>query len=221
MFMLSAGFEDVMADVSKEDRHAPFRQEVLEHAPELILQMGIDGPWIDQMRRRYGYTSARLYAAFGGKQRMVDYILTRHLIEAFEAVCTASDWQGPPMDVLRGMSLALAEYGAANLARHRVFLAEHERRPEAARAALAQRLVYLTNDFQIAIHAVLPSRRFNGLHATAAMLVGQLLHAPLWWPPDARRTVDAWVCTQIGLVTGLRRPDHRKALEATKKAVLF
>ena len=83
------------------------------------------------------------------------------------------------------MSLELICYGSANIDRHRVFLAEYERGPEARRAALADQLVYLVNNYQRGLHAVVPARSFKRLRTQAEILLGQLLHAPLWWPSEA------------------------------------
>ncbi len=210
-----------MAVAGKKERHEQLCREVLEGAPECILLTGVDGPWIDALSRRTGHTTRKLCTAFSGKAKLIDFILCRHLDEAFEAVCVPSDWSGPPIDVLRSMSLALVGYGGRVLARHRVFLAERERRPEAARRSLQQQQVYLANNFQVAMRAVTPDVPFAELHTPACLLLGQLLHAPLWWPPDAGpaaspTTVDAWVCTQIGLLTGSKRPDHRRPSRATR-----
>lgn len=209
-----------MASQGKKERQERLCREILLSAPGFILLAGIDGSWVDHLCRHYGYTSRKLSGAFPTKAALIDFILSRHLSDAFEVVCVPSDWQGPPMDVLRSMSLALICYGTANLERHRVFLTEYERRPDAARQLLAQQLVHLANNFQVALHAVTPGRAFDELHAPAGILLGQLLHAPLWWPAESgchapSTTLDAWICTQLGLLTGLRRPDHRKPSRAT------
>ena len=205
--------------MGKQERYEQICREVLETAPGFILLTGMDGSWIDYLARHYGYTASKLSHTFPSKAKLVDFILSRHLSDAFEAVCLPSDWAGPPVDVLRAMSLALIAYGADHLERHRVFLAEYDRRPDAPRRALAQQLVYLTNNFQLALKAVTPGRPFDQLGSPASMLLGQLLHAPLWWPRSAdgmptSTTLDAWVCTQIGLLAETRRPDHRRPLRA-------
>ena len=208
-----------MASTSKQERYEQICREVLETAPGFILLTGMDGSWIDYLARHYGYTASKLSKTFPSKAKLVDFILLRHLTDAFEAVCLPGDWTGPSIDVLRAMSLALIGYGADHLERHRVFLAEYDRRPDAPRRALAQQLVYLTNNFQLALHAIKPRKDFDELRPPATMLLGQLLHAPLWWPRNAEgaptnTTLDAWVCTQIGLLAGIRRPDHRRELRA-------
>ena len=208
-----------MASKGKQERYEQICREVLESAPGFILLTGMDGSWIDYLCRHHGYTSRKLSNTFPSKSKLVDFILTRHIADAFEAVCLPCDWTGPPMDVLRSMSLGLIEYFADHLDRHRVFLAEHERRPEAPRQALAQQQVYLTNNFQLALHRATPGTPFGDLQSPATMLLGQLMHAPIWWPRSAGgaptpTTLDAWVCTQLGLLTGLRRPDHRRPSRA-------
>jgi AcrR family transcriptional regulator len=214
-----------MTRSAKEERHERLCREVLESAPEFILLAGVDGPWMAQLTRHRGYSANRLYNGFQSKARLLDFILEQHLALAFEPVCSAAEWEGRPMEVLRGMSQALVRYGSANLPRHRLFLAEKERRPVSTRLALAQRLVHLANNFQTALHLVTPGHDFGALGEAAGLLLAQLLHAPLWWPrPDdgdpaattraVSTTVDAWVCTQLGLLTGLRRPDHRKPCAA-------
>ena len=210
-----------MASTSKQERYEQICREVLETAPGFILLTGMDGSWIDYLARHYGYTPSKLSKTFPSKAKLVDFILSRHLSNAFEAVCVPSDWTGPPVDVLRAMALALIEYGADHLDRHRVFLSEYERRPDAPRRELAQQLVYLTNNFQVALKAVTPGTPFDKLESPATMLLGQLLHAPLWWPRSAdgvptNTTLDAWVCTQIGLLAGIRRPDHRRPVRAQR-----
>ena len=212
-----------MASSSKHQRYEQICREVLETAPGFILLTGMDGSWIDYLARHYGYTASKLSHTFPSKAKLVDFILSRHLSDAFEAVCMPGDWTGPKVDVLRGMSLALIKYGADHLERHRVFLTEYDRRPDTPRRALAQQLVYLTNNFQLAMHALSPRKPFGDLEKAAGMLLGQLLHAPLWWPRSedgapTNATLDAWVCTQIGLLTGLRRPDHRRPMRARLKA---
>ncbi len=208
-----------MASTSKQERYDQICREVLETAPGFILLTGMDGSWIHYLARHYGYTASKLSHTFPSKAKLVDFILSRHLSNAFEVVCLPTDWTGPPVDVLRAMSLALIDYGADHLDRHRVFLAEYDRRPDTPRRALAQQLVYLTNNFQVALQAVTPGRAFDDLAPAATMLLGQLLHAPLWWPRSddgttTNTTLDAWVCTQIGLLAEIRRPDHRRPLRA-------
>ena len=211
-----------MASIGKEEREEGLRQELLEGAPGFILMTGIDGGWIEHLCRHYGHTPRKFSGLFPSKPDIAAFLLTRHLELAFEAVCMPGDWEGAPMDVLRAMSLALVCYGSDRLERHRVFLAEYERGPEARRAALAQKLVHLANNFQLALHAVTPGRKFDKLATSAEILLGQLLHAPLWWPAEAgcaskATTLDAWVCTQLGLLTGLRRPDHRRPTDAVRR----
>ena len=208
-----------MASTGKQERYEQICREVLQSAPGLILLTGMDGSWIDYLCRQYGYTSRKLSQTFPSKAKLVDFILSRHIADAFEAVCLPCDWTGPPLDVLRSMSLGLIAYFADHLERHRVFLSEHERRPDAPRQALAQQLVYLTNNFQLALHAATPGTPFEALQPPATMLLGQLMHAPIWWPRSAdgqptSTTLDAWVCTQLGLLTGLRRPDHKRPSRA-------
>ncbi len=213
-----------MASIGKKERDENLRQEVLEGAPGFILLTGIDGPWIDYFCRHHGYTSRKLSFLFPTKADIVEFLLTRHIKLAFEAVCVPQEWEGEPMDVLRAMSMALICYGTSHLDRHRIFLAEHERGPEARRAGLEQQLVYLANNFQRALHAVTPGRAFDKLGTEAEILLGQLLHAPVWWPAEAgcaskATTLEAWVCTQLGLLTGLRRPDHRRPSCAVRRGL--
>ncbi len=208
-----------MPSTGKKERYEQVCREVLASAPGFILLTGMDGPWIDYLCRHYGYTTGKLFNAFPSKAKLVDFILSRHIQDAFEEVCLPCDWTGPPMDVLRSMSLGLIGYFADHLDRHRVFLAEHERRPESPRQALAQQLVHLSNNFQLALHQATPGTPFDKLQSPAIMLLGQLMHAPIWWPRSADgqptpTTLDAWVCTQLGLLTGLRRPDHKRPSRA-------
>ena len=125
-----------MASIGKEEREEGLRQELLEGAPGFILMTGIDGGWIEHLCRHYGHTPRKFSGLFPSKPDIAAFLLTRHLELAFEAVCMPGDWEGAPMDVLRAMSLALVCYGSDRLERHRVFLAEYERGPEARRAAL-------------------------------------------------------------------------------------
>ena len=212
-----------MSKTAKQERDEQVCRDILQGAPDFILAAGIDGPWVDQMTRHYGYSQRRLSYLFPSKANLVGFILSSHIAEAFEAVCVPGDWTGPPMDVLRSMSLALIGYCSDNLARHRIFLAEHERCAHVLRQTLMQQLVYLANNLQVALQAVTPGRPFEQLGPPATMLMGQLMHAALWWPRDTEHratptTLDAWVCTQIGLLSGLRRPDHRFASRARRRS---
>ena len=195
-------------------------RDVLRAGPEFIAQMGIDGAWIEPMSRHLGYSATKVYRHFHSKANLVHVLLMDHVAGGFEAVCVPADWTGAPPDVLRSMCVALLVYVGQHAACHRIYLAEHGHghRAAATLQALALQLTYLTNNFQVALHACLPRRDFAELAGSAQLLLGQLLHLPLWWPPAPRGVQagplceighDAWVCAQIGLLTG-RRPDHRR-----------
>lgn len=128
-----------MARSDRKERDDQLRQQVLESAPRFILLTGIDGGWIDHLCRHYGYSTRKLCSLFPAKPDVASFLLVRHVELAFEAVCIPGEWDGEAMDVLRAMSMALIDYGSANLERHRVFLAEYERGPEARRAVLADK----------------------------------------------------------------------------------
>ncbi len=107
------------------------------------------------------------------------------------------------------MSLALLRHADKTPSRHLVFLLHRHALHDAALDAVDTLLRYLTNNFQLALQGVHPDKPFDSLHSGARMLLGELLHLPLWWPEAPHIGKDEWLCHQIGHLAGTPAPDWR------------
>jgi hypothetical protein len=209
MFPQAAGWTKLprLVDTGKTQRRL---REILILAPQFIRGRGLRTNLLARLATRMGCGTTTLRQIVPNEAELIRWICGNHLSEAFEATCLPDDWQGPPIDVLRAMSLALLRYGCEHADRHYVYLRYRNLVPDAARQILLDRLCYLTHNFQLALHAIPPGRDFAATQLPARLLVNQLLHLPEWWPDDAGITQDEWVCAQIGLATGIPAPDWRR-----------
>jgi AcrR family transcriptional regulator len=181
--------------------------EILASGPHFILNHRSTA--LIPLARHLGLSPRGLYYYVPNETELVRQICLVHLNAAFEAVCTPVDWLGAPIAVLRAMSLALLRYEAEKPLRHLVFLLHRQALHEPARNALDTLLTYLANNFQLALQGIHPDKPFDSLHGSARMLLGELLHLPLWWPEAPHIGKDEWLCHQIGFLAGTPAPDWR------------
>ncbi len=193
------------------------RDQVLELAPDIILEHGLGHGLFRHAAQSLGLTDQALRHIVGGEPEILRQLALRHLNDAFEAVCFPDDWEGPPMDVLRAMCTALLDYAASKPSRHRVFLLHRHTLAPAARAAIAEKLTYLANNFHLAMAAAAPHRNVDRLAASSRLLLATLLHAPLWWEPEAAVSREAWLCAQLGVFLRTKIPPWRHPQAARRK----
>ena len=182
------------------------REHILACASDHILDNRVLA--LDRVARQIGISHSGLRYYTPSVDDLVGQLCQRHLNEAFEAVCLPTDWHGTPIDVLRAMGLALLDHIAENGPRHLVFMLHRRNLDDPTRNALDTLLTYLTNNFQLALQAAHPNELFDTLLSPARMLLGQIFHLPLWWPEEPHIGKDAWLCHEIGQLTGAA-PDWR------------
>jgi AcrR family transcriptional regulator len=194
-------------------------EEILAIGPECILHW--HGNALAQAAKRLGMSRAGIIHNIRNEPELIRQLCLRHLNEAFEAVCLPADWQGTPLGVLRAMSLALLGFFDENPQRHLVFLLFRQTLGDAACHANDALLTYLTHNFQLALQAVHHEKPFDDLQHPARMLLGQIMHLPLWWPAEPALTQDEWLCHQIGLLAGVAPPDGRVPETAHRQDAVF
>jgi len=200
-----------MSNNMPRSNHRELRAEKLDDimasASDFVLNCRFNA--MIPLARHIGLTRSTLQDYVPNEVELIRQLCLNHLNAAFEAVCSPVDWCGVPIEVLRAMSLALLRYAEEKSSRHMVFLLHRQALHDPARNALDTLLRYLTNNFQLAMQGVFPDRRFDTLQSGARMLLGELMHLPLWWPDEPHIGKDEWLCHLIGLVAGTSPPDWR------------
>jgi AcrR family transcriptional regulator len=170
-------------------------EDVLACGPDFILQGSRF--LLARMAEHLGIGDMGIRRLVANEDELVRQLCLRHLDEAFEAVRLPADWQDTPTEVLCAMGMALLAYAEANASRHRVFLLYRHTLDEPSRNANDTLLTYLTNNLQLALQAVLPAPPYGKLGSPARMLLGQIIHLPLWWPSEPPISKSDWLNHQI------------------------
>ncbi len=196
-----------MARSNHRELAAQKLEDILAAAPDFILNCRLNA--LVPMARHLGMSIPGLQHYIPNETELIRLLCLAHLNAAFEAVCSPVDWCGTPAEVLRAMSLALLRHAEEKPSRHVVFLLHRQCLHAPARNALDTLLTYLTNNFQLAFQGVHPEKPFDSLHSGARMLLGEIMHLPLWWPEAPHIGKDEWVCHLIGQLAETATPDWR------------
>ena len=182
-------------------------EDILAAAPDFILRYRSNA--LAPLQRHLGMSLTGLGYYIPNEIELIRLLCMAHLNAAFEAVYSPVDWCGTPIEVLRAMSLALLRHAEEKPSRHLVFLLHRQNLHAPARNALDTLLTYLTNNFQLAFQGVRPEKPFDSLHSSARMLLGEILHLPLWWPEAPHICKGEWLCHRIGQLAETGPPDWR------------
>jgi AcrR family transcriptional regulator len=182
-------------------------EDILASAPDFVLKYRCGA--VSHLARHVGMSVGNLHRYVVTERDLIQLLCLNHLDAVFEAVCSPVDWCGAPVQVLRAMSLALLRHADEKPSRHLVFLLHRQALLDPARDALETLLCYLTNNFQLAIQGVHPKKPFDSLHSGARMLLGEIMHVPLWWPEQPHIGKDEWLCHRIGQLADTAPPDWR------------
>ncbi len=159
------------------------RKDILACAPGiLIAHHGLDS--CGQIARHLGLSRSGLRAHVSNEAELVRLLCHAHLDALFHAVCQHTTRQIRP-NPLAAMAAALLETASAQPARHSIYLLHRFMLPATQLQALEARRALIDNAFHFTLHAIMPERPFAALRASARLIVGQLLHTPLWCPGDA------------------------------------
>ncbi|MGX9884231.1 ScbR family autoregulator-binding transcription factor [Streptomyces sp. NPDC002276] len=91
-----------------QERAEATRQAVLAAAAVLFEQHGYVGTSISDVARRSGYTSGAIYFHFGSKEGLAASVFEAHFGEWPRLVASWTSLEGPVLDRLVGLSLAVA-----------------------------------------------------------------------------------------------------------------
>jgi hypothetical protein len=101
------------------------------------------------------------------------------------------------------MAAAVLASAGAHAARHMIMLRYRCMLAGEAEASVQARSTAIENSFQFALYETAPDKPFAAFREPARLLVGQLLHAPLWWPAGSTATQSVWLTQQVGFMAGL------------------
>ncbi len=157
-----------------------------------------------QIARHLGLTTAGLRAHVNNEAELIRLLCIAQLDALFRAVCAVNGRGADPWETLRAMAAAVLESAGAEAARHAVMLRYRFMLVGEAAMSVQARRTAIENSFQFALYETAPEKPFRAFREPARLLVGQLLHVPLWWDGDGVGSQADWLAQQVGFMAALQ-----------------
>jgi AcrR family transcriptional regulator len=180
------------------------RRDILACAPGIVLKHhGLDT--CGQIARYLGLTPAGLRAHVGNEAELTRLLCIAQLDAIFRAVCGVNGRGADPWVTLRAMAAAVLESAGAQAPLHAVMLRYRFMLAGEAAISVQARRTAIENSFQFALYETAPEKPFRAFRAPARLLVGQLLHVPLWWDDGCFGSQADWLAQQVGFIATLAK----------------
>ena len=179
------------------------RRDILDCAPGILFRHhGLDT--CGQIARHLGLSTAGLRAHVSNEAELIRLLCVAHLDAVFRAVCAVNGRDADPWETLRAMAAAVLDSAGAQAARHAVMLRYRFILEGKAAQSVQARSTAIENSFQFALYETAPEKPFRAFREPARLLVGQLLHVPLWWDEDGAGSRAHWLAQQVGFMAVLQ-----------------
>ncbi len=178
------------------------RRDILAVAPGILLNHhGLD--MCGQIARHLGLSATGLRCHVSNEAELIRLLCLAHLDAIFRAVCDVNGRDADPWETLRAMAAAVLSSAAAHAARHTIMLRYRCVLAAEAKANVQARGNTIENCFHFALSETAPQKPFRAFREPARLLVGQLLHLPLWWSADGSDMRLDWLAQQLGFMAAL------------------
>jgi hypothetical protein len=141
----------------------------------------------------------------GNEAELIRLLCIAQLDAIFRAVCGVNGRGTGPWVTLRAMAAAVLESAGAQAPLHAVMLRYRFMLAGEAAISVQARRTAIENSFQFALYETAPEKPFRAFRAPARLLVGQLLHVPLWWDEGGFGSQADWLAQQVGFIATLAK----------------